>query len=142
MASIVVRPAAQLADKFATRAAAASNDYTNGVKSTSKDQAANAIAQKANWIAALNSAAQADRFAKGLAKAGTEKWRMRASTLGAGRFASGVQAAKDAWAAAVQPFFDVLGSLTLPNKLPKGDPGNQARSAAVGAAEHAKKLAG
>ncbi len=142
MADIFVKPATQLQDKFATRAQAATNEYTQGVKTTTKDQNAAAIAAAPRWAAAVTAAATSNLFAKGLGRSSTDIWRSMAATKGAANFGPGAAAAKAKWAVRVQAFFDVLNGLTLPAKLPKGDPGNMARSSAVAAALHAKKVGG
>jgi hypothetical protein len=142
MADIMVKPASALADKFASRAQNATNEYSQGVQTTAKDQ--NALAQAAadRWATATAAAAANKLFAKGLSRSSTADWKAGVAAKGAARFGPGAAAAKGKWAARVQVFFDTLNSLALSAKLPKGDPSNMNRSAQVAAALHAKKISG
>lgn len=139
---IVVKPASSSADKFATRAQNAAQDYAAAVANSQKDQAALAVAAQASWTAALSNPATVARWARKLQATGTAGWKAMVAAKGALRYGPGAVAAKAKWATNVQPFFDVLSGLSLPNRLPKGDPGNNARAAQVAAALHAKKVSG
>jgi len=48
-----MKTASQSAQKFVERASAASGDYVSGAQTSTKDQAAAAIAGKANYIAGV-----------------------------------------------------------------------------------------
>jgi hypothetical protein len=138
---IQVKPAASLAPKFATRAQNAQGDYMTNSATTTKDQAGNAVAQKAVWVQALADSKTQDRWAKNLTATGTAGWKAGVAAKGT-RYGPGAAAGQGKWAAKLQPYFDTLSGLSLPNRLPKGDPGNQAASAQVNAALHAKKISG
>ncbi len=142
MPDIVVKPASSLADKYATRAGNAAPDFTAGAAATTKDQASLAVAQQANWVAALGNPQTQARWARKLLAAGVAKWKAKIAAVGDARYRQGVAASKAMWASNIQPYFDVLGGLALPKRLPAGDPGNAARSTAVQAALHAKKVSG
>jgi len=64
----------------------------------------------------------------------------RATTLGAQRYPTGVGAAEAEWAKNTEPSLQVLRSLSLPPRRPKGDPGNQARANAVAMALRAHAI--
>jgi hypothetical protein len=132
----------KLKQKYANRAGAAGQDYIDGVNNTTKSQSGAAIAAKDRWAQGVQTAAQNDLFAKGLAKSGDVKWKTNAAGKGGQRFASGASAGKDAWAAGFQPSADVLNTLQYPPRMPRGDPGNAARSAVVQQALHAKRMSG
>ena len=51
-----MKTASQSSQKFVERASAASGDYVSGAQSTTKDQAAAAIAGKQNWVAGVQAA--------------------------------------------------------------------------------------
>lgn len=140
MADIVVKDLSKLKVKYANRAQGASQDYINGVQTTTKSQSGNAIAAKDRWAQGVAQAAANDLFKKGLEKSGDAKWKANAAGKGGQRFASGAAAGQDAWAAGFQASADVLNNLSLPPRMPRGDPGNQARSTAVQQALHAKRL--
>jgi len=142
MPDIVVKPASSLAEKYSSRAANATPEFLSGVANSPKDQAALAVAQRSNMFAALADTKTQDRWARNLLKAGTAKFKAKVALVGDSRYRSGIAAAKELWAANIQPFFDTLGSLSLGKKMPKGDPSNSGRSTQVQQALHAKKIAG
>lgn len=142
MPSITVKPLDKLKQKYANRAGAAGQDYIDGVNNTTKSQSGNAIAAKDRWAQGVQAAAQNDLFAKGLAKSGDSKWKTNAAGKGGQRFAPGAAAGKDNWAAGFQPYADTLNGVQLPPRMPRGDPGNAARSSAVQQALHAKRMSG
>ncbi len=110
------------------------------VASTTKDQAALAVAQKAKWVAALANTSTQNRWAARLTLAGTVKWKARVALLGDARYRAGVSAGGPGWASGIQPFFDALNGFDTGPKAPKGDPSNSAIVAKVNALLHAKKL--
>lgn len=126
-----MRTAQQSAEKYASRAAAASGDYVDGAQSTSKDQAAAAIAaaeiHKQATMAALNEG----RYARGLQRAGKQKWLQGVVEKGAGRFAEGVSQAAGSYASESARFDSARGAAaSLPRGI-KGSPQNLQRVAAV-----------
>ena len=88
----MAKSAAEVAQKWAQRAANAQPEYASGVQTTTKDQAGRAIASKEIYKQALNESFTRDAYAKGLQKAGTGKWKNKAATVGADRYAGGVSA--------------------------------------------------
>lgn len=139
--SIKMRDTGFLANKFATRAGAASNDYKTGVEVAGGDWEANTIAGEDNYKAGVNEAMGRNAFSKGVRKAGASKYTKNASTLGPQRYQTGVANAKDAWAAGFAPVAQVLMGLNLPPKGPKRSPANQNRSNMVQTALGAWKTA-
>lgn len=142
LGAIRVKDTASLAKKFVSRAGAAGNDYTEGVKNAGADWEANTRASGDNWAAGVQQAIGDKRFDKGVAEAGSAKYVARASTLGAQRFPTGVAAAEQDWNKGTQPYLDVIRGLNLPARRPKGDPANMQRANAVAAALRAKKIGG
>jgi hypothetical protein len=138
--AIRVKDAGSLAQKFATRAAAAAPDYTSGVKDAGGDWETNTKASEDNYAAGVTQAIGDKRFGKGVAAAGAAKYVNRAGTLGAQRYPSGVQASQGEWAQKTQPYLQVISSLNLPPRRPKGDPANAARAQAVASALRAAKV--
>lgn len=125
------KTASQVAEKFATRAAAASGDYVDGAKSTTKDQSAAAIAAATIWKQALDAAAASGSFVKGLQRAGKSKWLDGVSTVGGGRYGEGVAKAAGDYATESAKFDTARNAAnSLPRGL-KGSPQNISRVTAV-----------
>jgi hypothetical protein len=140
MATIRIKPVSQLQDKYSRRAAAAAPDYADGVKNPKRDQAQAAIDAAATWAAGVQQAITNNAFAKGVGNAGSEKWARKATTVGAQRYPQGVQAAGPDWSKNVQPYLEAIANVNFPPRLPKGDPANINRVAAVNTALRALKL--
>lgn len=134
-----MKTAQQSAEKYASRAAAASSDYVNGAASTSKDQAAAAIAAKEIYKQAVTQAAADGRYERGLQKSGKGKWLRGVQTVGAGRFAEGVAGASGDYAQESARFDGARSAASsLPRQI-KGSPANLQRVAAVVNAQIAAK---
>ncbi len=140
MPDIVVKPATSLIDKYVSGASARSGLFIANVAATTKDQAALAVAKKAILFQRLADPKVQDRWAGNLTAAGTPKWKAKVALVGQARYTSGINAGAPLWAAHIQPFFDMLGTLSLPPYSFRGDPGNSIRSTAVQTALHNKKV--
>lgn len=135
-----IKDTAALAKKFVQRAGAAAADYKSGVEAAGQDWADNTARSGENYAAGVQQAIGDKRFEKGVAAAGAGKYTQRASTLGAQRFPTGIAAAESEWSKGAAPYLDALKSMELPARRPKGDPGNQARAAAVATKLRAVKI--
>lgn len=138
--AIRIKDTGSLAKKFVRNASAAAGDYKSGVEAAGQDWATNTAAAEDNYAAGVQAAIGDKRFGRGVANAGSQKFVLRASTLGAQRYPTGVGAAEGDWAKGAQPSLDMLKSLNLPPRRPKGDPGNQARANAVAMALRSLKV--
>ncbi len=127
-------------ERWSRRAAAAQPDYLAGVQNPRQSWQTASTAGNANWKAGVQAAAGADSFAKGVAKAGDAKWTDRATKLGPGRFAGGVQVAQPDYEKGVTPIWSRVASLQLPQRGPKGAAQNYQRPALV--AQEMRKAAG
>ncbi len=127
--------------KFAERAGSASPQYEMGVRNPTADYAANAAAAAPAFAAGVQAAIANNRFAKGVAKAGTAKWQERASKLGPGRYAQGVQVARPDYEAGFSPYRETIQSTTLPPRGPRRAPQNLQRVNAMVQALSARKEA-
>ena len=126
-----MKTAQQSAEKYASRASAASGDYVEGARTTTKDQNAAAIAaaeiQKQATIQALNDG----RYVSGLRKAGKQKWLDGVTNKGSGRYGEGVSQAAPSYATESARFDSARGAAgNLPRAL-KGSPQNLQRVQAV-----------
>lgn len=127
-------------ERWSRRAAAAQQDYQAGVQSAAGTWQPAAAAAEQNYRSGVAAAAAAGSFSKGIQRAGDAKWVDRATKLGPGRFAQGVQVAQPAYEAGVGPIWQRVSALTLPPRGPKGAAQNYQRPALV--AQEMRKAAG
>lgn len=135
-----MKSAQDSAQKFVERAAGASGDYVKGVETTSKDQAANAIAAKEIYKQALTASFTRDSFAKGLAKSGKAGHIAGVKAKGAERFAGGVSVSSAKYAEGSGKYDQARKAAdSMPRGL-KGSETNLARVKAVVAAQRTVKV--
>jgi len=137
---IKVKDPGASAAKFVQRAQNAVDAYKAGVQAPKVSQNAAAVAAIPRWQQAVASSAAAAAMRSGLAAAGDQGWMNGALQKGAGRYPDGVAKAQAKYQANVTPFFQAIGSLTLPDKGLRGSSANYARVQAVGQALHTLKL--
>ena len=127
--------------KFIERAAVAGEDYVKGVRETSKDQSARAIAAKEIYKQALTASFSRDSYAKGLGKSGKAGHLAGVESKGKDRFGPGLAVSGPKYVAE-SGRFDVArnSSANMPTGL-KGSPTNLAKVAKVVAELRAVKLA-
>ena len=128
--------------KWKDRSSVATGAYEQGVRSPRTNWEEATKSAEANWKAGIQDAASKGRFGKGVSKAGSAKWQEGALKKGAQRFSQGVQLSGDAYAVGIEPYLQVIRSLTLPPKGPKGSEQNIARVTAVAMALRKKKIGG
>ena len=128
-----------IAERWSRRAAGASPDYQSGVETTTKDWQAATVAAANSYKAGVTAAAGAGRFEKGVAKAGTQKWRRNAVAKGPARYAQGVQVAQPEFQGGFAPFAEAISRVDLPARGPRGSQQNYARVAPIGTALNALK---
>lgn len=109
-----VRSAADSAKKFRERAAAARQDYANGVQNAGGRWQAGAQAAEEAYREGVSAAAAEGRFGRGVARGGAAaKYQNNAVKLGPGRFAEGVANAEGQYAQGVAPYVAAMASTTL-----------------------------
>ena len=81
------------------------------------------------------------RFVGGVKRAGAAKFARKVKDVGVGRYAPGVAAAQTDMASGIDPFVGVLEGLEIPDRGPRGSPGNYAIVQKVGDTLHKKRLA-
>lgn len=131
-----------VAAKWSQRAQGASADYGNGVKTSTKDWAGLTAAAAPAWEAGVQAAVGNGRFAKGVTKAGTQKWQAGASGKGAQRYPQGVAGGAANYANNFGPMLQVIAGVNLTPRGPRGSPSNIQRVSAIADALHAAKLRG
>ena len=126
-----IKPLGTTAEKWTRRAGSAAQEYSEGVSAPRRPWAAATLAAAAAYASGVSEAVSRGAFGKGVQAAGDGKWQTKAQTLGAARFASGVQAAEGDYSQGFAKYHQVLSSLTLPPRGSKGSPQNLNRVAAV-----------
>jgi len=99
-------------------------DYKIGIQNPKRDWETETKAGKENWKAGIDAAHAKDLFSRGVAKAGTSKWRDRALKKGPGRFAEGVYIAGPDYEKGFAPFHAAIERTDLGPRFPKRDPRN------------------
>lgn len=135
-----VRNAQQSAQKWAQNAGNASGSYADGVQNPRSDWQQATAASQENYKSAVTKAANEGRFARGVQKAGNQKWQQGAIGKGTQRFSQGVAVAQPDYAQGVEPYLTVIQNTALPPRKPKGDPANIQRVTAIAAALNAAKI--
>lgn len=129
-----MKSAQSVAEKFVTRAGAATGDYVSGSEQTTKDQSAAAIAAKTLYQQALTASFGRGAYEKGLAKSGKAGWANGVRTKGSERYGSGVASSAGKYAQESGKFDSARGAASsLPRGL-KGSATNLSRVSAVVAA--------
>lgn len=136
----MAKSAQAVAEKFVSRAGAASGDYVQGSEQSGKDQAASAIAAKTVYQQALTASFTRDAYAKGLQKSGKGGWLRGVQQKGAERFAPGVAASAGKYAQESGRYDAARGAASNLPRGVKGSPQNLQRVAAVVNAQRALKV--
>jgi len=140
--AIVVKDAASVVKKWQTNASAAGQFYQAGIQNPRRDQTQTAIAAQQTWATAVQQAAAAGSFAKGLQRT-QGKWQARSLAVGVQRYPQGITSGVSSYTSGITAVLQVISSITLSQpRMPRGDPANFQRSQQVGTALHAAKLAG
>lgn len=131
MGSIRVKSAKEIADKWSRVSAQRDQDYKAGVSDPGVEWARNAAAAEETYVAGVTEAAGRNAFAKGIVKAGDEKWRRKTVEIGTQRWSPGIRAAVQDFETGFEPFREALERVELPPRAPRGDPRNLERVAVV-----------
>ena len=106
-------------------------DYKLGVQNPKRDWAEETEEAKQIWKMGVDQAAAKDLFAKGVRKAGTNKWRDKALAVGPGRFAEGVMIAAPEYEKGFAPYHQAIERADLGPRFPRRDPRNLNRVKAI-----------
>ena len=117
-----VRPGG--AARWKNNASTATEAFKTGVSSPRKSWSVATKAAEKAWGDGVTLAVSQKRFASGVTKAGDSKWAERTLSVGADRFASGVNASMANYEEGVAPYIQVLENATYPERYAKGDPRN------------------
>lgn len=126
-----IRPLNEIAAKWATVTPQRSTEYRKGIEAPRVDWMEATAAAADNYANGVQEAVAEGRFAKGVANAGTDKWRRGALEKGVSRWGPGVQLAQSDYQRGFAPYREAIASLTLPPRFARRDPRNIARVQAV-----------
>ena len=138
---ISVKSASDIADKWAEVTPQRASYYEAEAPAAGPEWEANTVAAGGTYKAGISVAGIEKRFVGGVKRAGAAKFARKVSTVGVSRYAPGVAAAKEDFAAGFADYQSVLDGLVIPDRGPRGSPGNYAIVEKVGSALHKKRLA-
>ena len=127
-------------EKWARRAATATEDFITGVENPRTDWKQATMAAAKNQEAGVMESIKNKSFEKGVSNAGSEKWRNKTIEKGSQRYAAGVQDGQSDYDTAIAPYLSTIEATTLPPRFPKGDPRNLDRVKVITLALRKKKL--
>lgn len=122
-----IRDLSEIQEKWTRVTPGRSEDYTIGVKNPRRDWGQETAAAADTYKQGVDAAHAKGLFAKGVKKAGTEKWQKKALAKGPTRFAEGVYLAGDDYAAGFAPYREAIARVDLGPRFPKRDPRNLER---------------
>lgn len=108
-----------VAQKWAQRAGAASQDYLQGVQNTTKDPTALAAAAGQRYIQGVQDAYNSGKWARRLQQVGKAGWTQAVLDKGVANYSTGIAAGQAKYAAAIGP---VLAAVEAGQRLVAGMP--------------------
>lgn len=133
---VKTKPLERVVDKWQRKVSVAAEDYRAGVSDPKKDWATETKAAEPRYKEGVIKAANEGRFGRGVAEAGTEKWKNATITKGVERWGPGVSAAAPEYAKGMGKVLSAIQSATLPPRYPAGDERNIERVRAINKAVH------
>lgn len=137
---VKIKPLDQIVKKWVEVTPGRSPYYEAGVRNPREDWATRTIAAESAWASGVQDAITQGRFAKGVRKAGTEKWQRKAIKVGVRRWSEGIREAEVDYQSGFAPYHETLSRLTLPERGARGDPKNIERVRVIAQALHKKRL--
>lgn len=128
--AIRVPSAASIAEKWARVTPGRQADYTSGVQGAGQAWQEGTNNAVDAWGQGVQQAIGEDRYRMGV-QGKSQLYAQQAATLGAGRWAQGVPAARSRYETGVAKPLQALAAVTLAPRGPKGSPGNLQRVAQV-----------
>jgi hypothetical protein len=122
-----IKSLGSIRDKWQRITPGRTDDYKQGIENPRRDWETETAAAKDNWKAGIDAAAAKNMFGKGVAKAGTGKWKNNALKKGPSRFAEGVYIAGPDYEKGFAPFHEAIAKTNLGPRFPKRDPRNLER---------------
>jgi len=138
---ISVKSATDIANKWAEVTPARAAYYESEAPAAGAEWEANTVAAGSTYKAGVSVAGIEKRFVGGVKRAGAAKFTRKVKDVGVSRYAPGVAAAREDFAAGFADYAGLLDGLEIPDRGPRGSPGNYAIVQKVGDALHKKRLA-
>jgi len=136
-----VPPAAEVADKWKDVTPARSTYYEKETPAAADYWFERATKSEGVYKAGVTVAGIEKRWSGGIKRVGAAKFSRKVLAVGVARFGPGVEAARDDMLAGIEPYIAELGVIDLPERKPRGDPGNLERVRKIFTALHKKRLA-
>jgi len=138
---ISVKSASAIATKWADVTPGKAGYYEAEAPAAGAEWEANTAAAGGVYKSAVSAAGIQERFVGGVRRAGAAKFSRKVKDVGVARYGPGVAAAKADMEKGVADYVGVLDGLEIPDRGPRGSPGNYAIVQKVGDALHKKRLA-
>ena len=138
---ISVKSASDIAKKWADVTPARAGYYETEAPAAGAVWEERTSASGGVYKAGVSAAGIEKRFVGGVKRAGAAKFARKVKDVGVARYAPGVAAAEEDMAKGFADFQAVLDGLEIPDRGPRGSPGNYAIVQKVGDALHKKRLA-
>lgn len=139
--AIKVKSVSEASAKLVRNAQAGSGDLVKNASAAAETWASNTQAAKGNFQQAVTAGNMAEKFARGVAKAGAAKFRSMMEGKAAARFSTGLNLGKTFYESNTEPYFSTIAALDLGPREPRGSAANYQRVQKVGQALNAKRLA-
>lgn len=137
---IVVPSAADIAKKWVDVTPARSTYYEAETPKAADLWESNTKGAKGTYKAAVADPKISERFEGGVTGK-AEKFKRKVEKLGVPRYGPGISEAQPDMEAGISDYVGVLAALEVPDRKPRGDPGNYAIVTKIGNALHKKRLA-
>jgi len=141
MRRISVKSASDIATKWAEVTPARAGYYESEAPAAGAEWEANTAAAGGTYKAGVSVAGIEKRFVGGVKRAGAAKFARKVKDVGVSRYAPGVAAAREDFAKGFADYAALLEGMEIPDRGPRGSPGNYAIVQKVGDALHKKRLA-
>ena len=141
MTKPIVPSADEVAKKWADETPRRATYYEKATPPAADRWATNTTAAADNYKAAVQAVDIAKRFAGGIKRVGSAKFKRKVEAVGIARFGPGVSAALEDMKTGVDPYLAVIGATEIPDRKPRGDPANYERVKKIGTALNTKRLA-
>jgi len=138
---ISVKSASDIADKWAAVTPQRASYYAAEAPAAGAEWEANTVGAGPVYLAGIQVAGIDKRFVGGVKRAGAAKFSRKVKDVGVARYSPGVTAAKEDMAKGIADYIGVLEGLEIPDRGPRGSPGNYAIGQIIGDALHKKRLA-
>jgi len=136
-----VPSAAEIAKKWVDVTPGRSTYYESETPKAASDWESGASGAAGTFKTAIQAANIGTLFAGGVKKAGAAKFARKVKDVGVARFGPGVSAAQPDMSTGVTPYVDELGKIEIPERGPRGSPGNYTIVSKIGDPLHKRRLA-